>query len=77
MPFELWKGWKSSLRHVRIGGCPSEVRVYNPQEKKLDPKTINGYFVGYAERSKGYKFYYHHITLGLWNQEKQNFLIMT
>ncbi|KAL0455815.1 UNVERIFIED_CONTAM: Retrovirus-related Pol polyprotein from transposon TNT 1-94 [Sesamum latifolium] len=56
-PFELFKGWKSSLRHVRIWGCPSEVRVYNPQEKKLDPRTISGYFVGYAERSKGYKFY--------------------
>ncbi|KAL0400199.1 UNVERIFIED_CONTAM: hypothetical protein Sradi_2363200 [Sesamum radiatum] len=56
-PFELFKGWKPSLRHVRIWGCPSEVRVYNPQEKKLDPRTISGYFVGYAERSKGYIFY--------------------
>jgi transposase InsO family protein len=56
-PFELFKGWKPSLRHVRVWGCPSEIRVYNPQEKKLDPRTISGYFVGYAERSKGYKFY--------------------
>ncbi|KAL0366990.1 UNVERIFIED_CONTAM: hypothetical protein Sradi_3589100 [Sesamum radiatum] len=56
-PFKLFKGWKPSLRHVRIWGCPSEVRVYNPKEKKLDPRTISGYFVGYTERSKGYKFY--------------------
>ncbi|KAL0403765.1 UNVERIFIED_CONTAM: putative mitochondrial protein [Sesamum radiatum] len=56
-PFELFKGWKLSFRHVRIWGCPSEVRVYNPQEKKLDLKTISGYFVGYAERSKRYRFY--------------------
>ncbi|KAL0304636.1 UNVERIFIED_CONTAM: hypothetical protein Sangu_3073200 [Sesamum angustifolium] len=42
---------------VRIWRCLSEVRVYNPQEKKLDPRTISGYFIGYAERSKGYKFY--------------------
>ena len=56
-PFELWKGWKSSLRHIRIWGCPSEVRVYNPQEKKLDSMTISAYFIGYVERSKGYKFY--------------------
>ncbi|XP_074288427.1 uncharacterized protein LOC141613585 [Silene latifolia] len=41
-PFELFKGWKPSLRHIRIWGCPSEVRVYNPQEKKLDPRTISG-----------------------------------
>ena len=56
-PFELWKGWKPSLRHMRIWGCPSEVRIYNPQEKKLDPRTVSGYFIGYAEKSKGYRFY--------------------
>ena len=56
-PFELFKGWKPSLWHIRVWGCPSEVRVYNPQEKKLDPRTISGYFIGYAEKSKGYRFY--------------------
>ena len=56
-PFELFKGWKPSLRHLRVWGCPSEVRIYNPQEKKLDPRTISGYFIGYVERSKGYRFY--------------------
>lgn len=56
-PFELWKGWKPSLRHMHVWGCPYEVRIYNLQEKKLDPRTISGYFVGYAERSKGYRFY--------------------
>ena len=29
-PFELFKGWKPSLRHIRFWGCPSEVRIYNP-----------------------------------------------
>jgi len=33
------------------------VRIYNPQEKKLDPRTISRYFIGYAEKSKGYRFY--------------------
>nr|XP_025693179.1 uncharacterized protein LOC112795464 [Arachis hypogaea] len=33
------------------------VRVYNPQERKLDPRTRSAYFIGYAEKSKGYKFY--------------------
>ncbi|KAK4385685.1 hypothetical protein Sango_2692500 [Sesamum angolense] len=56
-PFELFKDWKSSLSRVRIWGCPSEVRVYNPQDKKLDLMTISGYFVGYTERSNGYRFY--------------------
>ncbi|RVW95033.1 Retrovirus-related Pol polyprotein from transposon TNT 1-94 [Vitis vinifera] len=55
MPFELWKCWKPSLQHIRV--CPSKVRVYNPQEKKLNPRTISAYFIGYAESSKGYRFY--------------------
>jgi len=33
------------------------VKVYNPQEKKLDPRTISGYFIGYVEKSKRYRFY--------------------
>jgi len=56
-PFELWNGWKPSLNHVHIWGCQVEVRVYNPHEKKLDPRTVSGYFIGYAEKSKGYRFY--------------------
>ena len=33
------------------------MRIYNPQEKKLDLRTISGYFIRYAEKSKGYRFY--------------------
>ena len=32
--------------------------MYNPQIKKLDPKTINGYFVGYCIGSVGSRFFY-------------------
>ena len=28
-PFELWKCWKPSLRHVQEWGYPTEVRLYN------------------------------------------------
>ena len=56
-PFELFKGWKPSLRHIHVWGCPSEVRIYNPLEKKLDLRTISGHFIGYAKKSKGYRFY--------------------
>ena len=47
-PFELWKNWKPSLQHMRVWGCPSEVRIYNPHEKKLDPRTLSGFFIGYT-----------------------------
>lgn len=53
-PFELCNCWKPSLKHLRIWGCQVEVRMYNPQERKLDPKTVSSYFIGYVERSKGY-----------------------
>ena len=57
MPFELWKNWKPSLRYVHVWGCPAKIRIYNPQEKKLDSRTVSGYFISYAEKSKGYRFY--------------------
>jgi len=56
-PFELWTGRKPSLRHLHVWGCQAEARVYNPHEKKLDSRTVSGYFIGYPEKSKGYRFY--------------------
>lgn len=56
-PFELWTGRKPSLRHLHVWGCLAEVRIYNPHEKKLDQKIISGFFIGYPEKSKGYRFY--------------------
>ncbi|KAL0541282.1 hypothetical protein IC582_021324 [Cucumis melo] len=48
---------KSSLRHLHVWGCQAEVRMYNPHEKKLDSRTTSGFFIGYLEKSKGYRFY--------------------
>ncbi|KAL1565130.1 hypothetical protein AAHA92_07386 [Salvia divinorum] len=56
-PFELWTSRKPSLQHLHVWGCPAEARVYSPQEKKLDFRTVSGYFIGYPEKSKGYRFY--------------------
>lgn len=56
-PFELFKGFKTNLGDMCIWGYLYKVRVYNPQQKKLDPRTISGYFIGYAKKSKGYRFY--------------------
>ena len=48
---------------MHILGYLYEIRIYNPQEKKLDQRTISGYFVGYAEKSKGCRFYCPHHSL--------------
>ena len=57
IPYELWTDKKSSIKHLHIWGCPIEARPYRPHERKLDSRTISCYFVGYVERSRGYKFY--------------------
>ena len=33
------------------------MRLYKPQSKKLDLKTISGYFIGYCVGSRGSRFY--------------------
>ena len=33
------------------------MRIYNAHEKKLYPRTLSGFFIGYVETSKGYRFY--------------------
>jgi hypothetical protein len=40
-----------------VWGCSAEARPYKPNEKKLDSQTVSSYFIGYSERSRGYKFY--------------------
>ena len=56
-PFELWTNRKPSLNHLKVWGCPAEVRVYNPHERKLDPRTTSRFFIGYPLASKGFRFY--------------------
>jgi hypothetical protein len=57
IPFEAWKNRKPSIQHLHVWGCRAEARPYNPKESKLDSKTVSGYFIGYPEHSRGYKFY--------------------
>ncbi|KAI5325276.1 hypothetical protein L3X38_034350 [Prunus dulcis] len=56
-PFELWNKRKPSLNHLHVWGCKAEAKVYNPELAKLDPKTVSCRFIGYADRSKGFRFY--------------------
>ncbi|XP_070025472.1 uncharacterized protein [Nicotiana sylvestris] len=57
-PFELWTTQKPSLNHFHIWGCPAEVPIYSPTEKKTDPKTTSCLFIGYPDHSKGFRFFY-------------------
>ena len=56
-PYELWIGRVPSLNHLRVWGSPTEAKVFNPNIGKLGPKTVSCYFIGYLEKSKGFRFY--------------------
>ena len=57
-PYELWTGKEPSLNYLRVWDCPAEAKVFNPNIGKLDSKTVSCHFIGYPEKSKGYRFYY-------------------
>ena len=56
-PYELWTGKEPSLNYLCVQGCPAEAKVFNPNIGKLDYKTVSCHFIGYLEKSKGYRFY--------------------
>ena len=45
------------MHHFHVRGYKAKVRIYNPQIKKLDPKTISDYFFGYCTRYRGSRFF--------------------
>jgi hypothetical protein len=55
--YELWTGREPSLNHLRVWGYPAEAKVFNLNIGKLDSKTVRCHFIGYPERSKGYRLY--------------------
>ena len=55
-PFELWYGKQPSLHHLHVWGCKAEAKIPNVNNK-LQSKTITCNFIGYCEKSKGYRFY--------------------
>lgn len=57
-----------------VQGCPVEVRIYNPNLRKLDPRTISGNFIGYAINSKGYRLYYPYHTSKIVEARNAKFL---
>jgi hypothetical protein len=57
-PYELWTGRKPNIDYLYIWDCPAEAKIFNSQLGKLDLKTISCHFIGYPNKSKGYRFYY-------------------
>ena len=56
-PYKLQTNKKSSLGYMHVWRCPTEAKAYNLQEKSLDSRIVSGYFIGYPQRLRGYRFY--------------------
>jgi hypothetical protein len=40
-----------------VWGSPAVAIVFNPNIEKLDSKIVSYHFIGYLEKSKGFRFY--------------------
>ena len=56
-PFELWCGRQPSLHHCHVWGCKAEAKIPDILAEKLGTKTLSCHFLGYCDKSKGYRFY--------------------
>ena len=56
-PYECIHKRKPEIGHLKVFGCNSYVQVPEQKRSKLDKKAIKCIFVGYSQKSKGYKFY--------------------
>ncbi|GBN01358.1 Copia protein [Araneus ventricosus] len=56
-PYELWTNRKPDLSHIRILGCKAYAYVRKQKRGKLDDKAVEGVYLGYDNRSKGYRIY--------------------
>ena len=58
MPYELYKGRKPNLSHLHIFGCKCFIHNNGKDNLgKFDPKSDEGIFLGYSNRSKAYRIY--------------------
>lgn len=54
-PYEMWKGKKPNLSHLKIFGSSAMVHVPKERRQKWDKKSVPMILVGYCEHSKGYR----------------------
>ena len=57
-PYELYKGRKHNLSHLHIFGCKCFIHNNGKDNlRKFNPKSDEGIFFGYSNRSKAYRVY--------------------
>ncbi|KAL8090107.1 hypothetical protein AgCh_039543 [Apium graveolens] len=56
-PYEVWKGSKPNIDHVRVFGCIAHMKVPKVFTKKLDDRSLKVINLGREQGTKEYRFY--------------------
>ena len=56
-PMERWTGVKPNISHLKVFGVDAYRHVLKSQHSKLDAKSTKLIFVGYCDRTKGYRLF--------------------
>ncbi|CAN6457819.1 unnamed protein product [Victoria cruziana] len=56
-PYERWNGRKPDLMHIKRWGTVAHVKITDPNQDKLDSRSVKCIFIGYPKGSKGYRLY--------------------
>ena len=75
--FELFKGWKPSLKHMRVWGWRLRWEYITHKRRNLTRGLLVGILIDKPKGLKVIGFTIHIILLRLWNQEMPSFLKMT
>ena len=62
IPFEVWYGYKPSLKFLRVFGCLCFTYIPQVMRDKLDKKIESGIFIGYSPISKAYRVFQPHTS---------------
>jgi transposase InsO family protein len=57
IPYELWYGRPSSIKHFKVFGSKCYIKNNDENLGKYDDRDDEGIFLGYATNSKGYRCY--------------------
>jgi hypothetical protein len=57
--YEIWADRKPTLNYLHVWCCTTETKLFNPSIKMLDHKIVSYHFIGYLDKSKGFRFYCH------------------
>jgi hypothetical protein len=57
IPYELWKGIPTSVKHFRIFGSKCYIKRYDEDLGKFESRTDERIFLGYSSKIKFYICY--------------------